>query len=148
MNRRKFLTLSLATALVLPLGAWATDYRKTNPDTWTANTVDDAVKALYGDVTLIKSSDVVLKMAKISSNGTQIPLKVKTDLDVKSIAIFQDVNPESSVAVFTVHEGMIVEYSMKIKMARSGTVTVVAEGKDGKFYKTSRFIETKAGCEG
>jgi sulfur-oxidizing protein SoxY len=148
MNRRKFLTMSVITALALPMGAWATDYRKTNPNAWTAHTVDDAVKALYGDVKLIESNDVILKMAKISSNGAQIPLTVKTDLEVKSIAIFQDVNPESSVAVFTVHEGMIVEYSMKIKMARSGTVTVVAEGKDGNFYKTSKFIETKPGCEG
>jgi len=148
MNRRKFLTMSVVTALTLPIASWATDYRAERPATWTAHTVDDAVKALYGDVKLIESSDITLKMVKVSSNGAQIPLGVKTDLDVKSIAIFQDVNPESAVAVFTVHEGMIADYSVKFKMAKSGEVTVVAEGRDGKYYKTSQKIQTSPGCEG
>lgn len=148
MNRRKFLTMSVLTALTLPIASWATDYRAEKPATWTAHTVDDAVKALYGDVELIESNKITLKMVKVSSNGAQIPLGVKTDLDVKSIAIFQDVNPESAVAVFTVHEGMIVDYSIKLKMAKSGEVTVVAEGRDGKYYKTSQKIQTSPGCEG
>ncbi len=148
MNRRRFLTLSVVTACALPIASWATDYRTEKPEAWTAHTVNDAVKALYGDVELIESSDIKLKLVKVSSNGAQIPLGVKTDLPVKSIAIFQDVNPESVVAVFTVHEGMIADYSLKMKMAKSGEVTVVAEGRDGKYYKTSQKIQTSPGCEG
>ena len=148
MNRRKFLTLSVVTALSLPIAALATDYRMEKPTAWTAHTVDDAIKALYGDVKLVQSDALKLKMVKVSSNGAQIPITVKTDLDVKSIAIFQDVNPEATVAVFTVHEGMIADFSLKFKMARSGEVTVIAEGKDGVFYKTSQKIQTSPGCEG
>ena len=115
MNRRKFLTLSVVKALSLPIVSFATDYRVEKPAAWTTDTVDEAIKNLYGDVKLLQSDALVLKMVKVSSNGAQIPISVKIDLDVKSIAIFQDVNPEATVAVFTVHEGMIADFSFKLK---------------------------------
>ncbi len=50
MDRRKFMSLSIVAAAVLPASLSAVDWRATKPDTWTAHTVADAVKALYGDI--------------------------------------------------------------------------------------------------
>jgi len=150
MNRRKFLTLSVATAMVLPLGAWATDYRTLKPTAWTAKKVDDAVKALYGDVELIESSDLVVKAPKVATGA--VPITIQTSIQAKSVSLFQDVNPESAVATWTVPEDGIVDYRLKIKLRQTenpAVVSVVVEGRDGKFY-TAHTVVTVAGatCEG
>ena len=152
MNRRKFLNLGMAAALVLPLGAWAKDYRVEKPVAWTAHTVDDAVKALYGDVKLIRSKDVLLKIPNVTSSGNAIPVGIKTDIEVKTVSLFQNSNPESTVAVWTVPENGIIDYSLKIKLktldGAPSVVTVVVEGKDGKFYFTDASVIVRGGCEG
>jgi sulfur-oxidizing protein SoxY len=150
MNRRKFLTLSVATALTLPIASWATDYRAEKPAAWTAKSVDDAVKGLYGDVTLIESSDVVVKAPKVATGA--VPITIQTSIKAKSVSLFQNVNPESAVATWTVPEGGIVDYRLKIKLRQSenpAVVSVVVEGMDGKYYRAQTLV-TVAGatCEG
>jgi sulfur-oxidizing protein SoxY len=150
MKRRKFLTLSVATALTLPMMAMATDYRTEKPAAWTAKKVDDAVKALYGDVTLIESSDVIVKAPKVATGA--VPITIQTSIKAKSVSLFQDANPESAVATWSVSEGAIVDYRLKIKLRQTekpAVVSVVVEGMDGKFY-TAHTLVTVAGatCEG
>jgi sulfur-oxidizing protein SoxY len=149
MDRRKFLGLGLAAVALTPVAINAVDFRKEKPDTWTAKSVDDAIKALYGDKKPTDSDKIKLKAPKVASNGGAIPISVSTDIDAKSVALFQDVNPESAVIAWTVPEGGIIDYSVKIKMKGSGKVTVVVEGKDGKLYSTSKALEVAlGGCEG
>jgi len=149
MTKRNILTLSVLTALVLPLGAQATDYRETNPKAWTAHTVDTAVKALYGDVKLIKSADITLKAPMVVASGASVPITVKSAIDAKSVSLYQDANPESAVAVWNVLEGAIVNYSTKVKLKTNSKVIVVIEGKDGNYYTTERSVQvTGGGCEG
>jgi len=150
MNRRKFLTLSVATALALPVAGLATDYRVEKPTAWTAKKVDDAIKGLYGDVTLIESSDVVVKAPKVATGA--VPVTIQTSINAKSVSLFQDVNPESAVATWSVSEGAIVDYRLKIKLKQTekpAVLSVVVEGMDGKFY-TAHTLVTVAGatCEG
>jgi len=149
MDRRKFLGLGMtALALVPATSLHALDFRKEKPDTWTAHTVDDAIKALYG-ATATESKDVSLKAPDVASNGGAIPVSIKTAIDAKTVALFQDSNPESAVAVWTVQEGGIVKYSTKIKMKKSGTITVVVEDKDGKLHSAKKTLEVAlGGCEG
>ena len=152
MTKRNNLTLSVLAALVLPLGAGATDYRETNPQAWTAHTVNDAVQALYGDVKLIESGDVHLKMPTVSSQGGAVPVSIKTDIDAKSVSLFQDANPESAVAVWNVLEGGVVNYNVKLKLKTiekgvPSTVTVVVEGKDGHYYTANASVVVAGGCE-
>ena len=150
MNRRKFLTLSVATALTLPMMALATDYRTEHPTAWTAKKVNDAVKALYGDVTLIESKDVVVKAPKVATGA--VPITIQTSIQAKSVALFQDVNPESAVATWSVPEGSIVDYRLKIKLKQSekpAVVSVIVEGMDGKFYTSHTLVTVAtATCEG
>ena len=153
MNRRKFLTLSVATALTLPMMALATDYRTEYASTWTAKKVNDAVKALYGEVTLIESKNVTLKMPKVTSQGGAVPVRIKSSIPAKSVSLFQNSNPESAVAVWTVLEGGIIDYSLKLKIKTlengdPSVVTVVIEGKDGQYYTANASVKVAGGCEG
>jgi len=140
--------LSLVAVAAMTVSLSATDYRAEKPDAWTAKDVPSAIKALYGEITPAEG-DIKLKAPKVASNGGAIPVSVKTDIPAKSIAIFQDANPEATVAVFTVPEGSVADFSMKIKMKKSGSITAVVEGKDGKFYSTKLSLEVAlGGCEG
>ena len=149
MQRRKFLGLGVMAVMAsLPASLMALDYRKEKPDTWTAKTQDDAIKKLFGDIKPVDGG-IDLKVPKIANNGGAIPVGFKTDLPAKTVAVFQNVNPESTVAVYTIPEGAVVDYLLKIKMKKSGAITVIVETKDGKFHKVSKTLEVAlGGCEG
>ncbi|MEN8728005.1 MAG: thiosulfate oxidation carrier protein SoxY [Sulfurovum sp.] len=140
--------LSLVAVAAMTVSLSATDYRAEKPDAWTAHTVPTAIKALYGEITPA-DGDIKLKAPKVASNGGSIPVSVSTDIPAKSVAIFQDANPEAAVVVFTVPEGAAADFALKIKMKKSGTITAIVEGKDGKFYSTKLALEVAlGGCEG
>ena len=148
MDRRKFMSLSVVAAAVLPASLSAIDFRATKPDTWTAHTVADSIKALYGDIKP-EEKGVTVKAPKVASNGGAIPVNVKSDIDAKTVAVFQDANPEAAVIVFEMNEGAILNYDIKIKMGKSGTITAIVEGKDGKFYVGKKTLEVAlGGCVG
>jgi len=159
MRRREFLGFGvMAVVASLPLGA--TDFRKEKASAWTEKNVfdgkkptqkgvDAAIKDLYGDVKVVESGDVKLKLPKVANNGGQVPVAFKTDIPAKTIAVFQDVNPEGLVAVYEVNDNAVADYFLKIKMKQSGNVYVVVEGKDGKFSMAKKSIEVAlGGCEG
>ena len=150
INRRKFLGLGLglATLALAPATASALDFRKEKVDAWKAVKPADAIKALYGDIKP-EEKGVKIKAPKLAENGGKIPVSIKSDIDAKSVAIFQDANPRAAVAVWTVQEGGIVDYSITMKMKSSGNITAIVEGKDGKFYSKVLPIEvSKGGCGG
>ncbi len=149
MERRKFLGLGLAAIALVPAGLSAKDFRADKPTAWKAKTVDDAIKALYGDIKA-EESGLSIKVPKIASNGGAIPVGMKSDVQLKSLALFQDSNPEAAVAVFTIPADVKkVNYMTKIKMAKTGSITLVGEGTDGKFYKVNKSLQVAlGGCEG
>ncbi|RUM67570.1 MAG: thiosulfate oxidation carrier protein SoxY [Sulfurospirillum sp.] len=149
MERRQFLSLSIAALALIPMSKLnAKDFRKDKPDAWKATTPDDAIKALYGDAKA-EEKGVKIKAPKLAENGGKIPVTVSSDIEAKSVALFQDTNPRSAVAVWTVPEGGIVDYSVTMKMKKSGNIVAVVEGKDGKLYKKVLPIEvSKGGCGG
>jgi len=152
MQRRKFLSLGVLTAVaaIVPV-ANAEDFRATKPTVWTAHTVDDAVMAMYGTKATTQSG-VTITMPDVAANGGAVPVNIKSDIDAKSVALFQNANPESAVAAFTIHEGSIINYDLKIKLKSDGTpitVTAIVEGKDGKLYSGVKTLTVAlGGCEG
>ncbi len=149
MERRKFLGLGIVAAALIPATALnAVDFRSTKPDAWKATTPADAIKGLYGDIKP-EEKGVKIKAPKLAENGGAIPIVITSDIEAKSVALFQDANPRSAVAVWTVPEGGIVDYSLKIKMRKTGKLTAIIEGKDGKFYSKVLPIEVSiGGCGG
>ena len=159
MERRKFLSLTLgALALaVVPASVKAEDFRKLKPTVWSAHTIEDALKNMYGTSETI-SKGVKLSAAKVSfdsgktavaSNGGAIPVNFSTKIPAKTIAVFQDANPEAAVCVISVDKYSVTDYGIKIKMAKSGSILVVVEGQDGKLYSAKQTLnEALGGCEG
>ncbi len=150
MQRRKFLSLGAlaAVATMVPARLAAEDFRATKPDVWTSKDINDGIAKLYGKVPT-PSDAVKLTIPKVASNGGQVPVDIATDIPAKTVALFQDANPESAVIVFNVYENSVVDYSIKIKMKKSGTMTVVVEGLDGKLYSVTKSIDVAlGGCEG
>jgi len=159
MKRREFFGFGL-TAVLASLPLSATDFRKEKPKAWTEKNVFDgkkptmkgieaAIKDLYGDVKVAESKDIKIKLPKVANNGGQVPVAFKSSIDAKTVAVFQDVNPECLVAVFDINENMVIDHFLKIKMKQSGEVAVVVEGKDGKYYMAKQSIEVAlGGCEG
>jgi len=140
--------LSLVAVAAMTVSLSATDYRAEKPDTWTAHDVPTSMKALYGEITPTEG-EIKLKAPKVASNGGAIPVSVSTEIPAKSVAIFQDANPEAAVVVFTVPEGSKADFALKIKMKKSGTITAIVEGTDGKFYSKTLTLEVAlGGCEG
>ena len=150
MQRRTFLSLAAgACALVaVPASVRAEDFRKSKPTMWTAKTVDEAMKAMYGTTATV-AEGVTVVAPDVASNGGAVPVDVKSDIAAKSVAIFQNVNPESAVIVYDLNDYSIIDFSIKIKMKASGTITAVVEGKDGKLYSGSKTLDVAlGGCEG
>jgi sulfur-oxidizing protein SoxY len=159
MERRQFLSMTLgAVALAaVPASVKAEDFRKSKPTVWSAHTVEDAIKAMYGTTTLIEEG-VELKAAgekfnsgkkAVASNGGAIPVDFSTKIPAKTIAVFQDANPEAAVMVIDCNKYSVNEYSIKIKMAKPGSITVVVEGEDGKLYAAKQTLDVAlGGCEG
>ncbi|WP_321777193.1 thiosulfate oxidation carrier protein SoxY [Sulfurimonas sp.] len=150
MERRKFLSLTLG-ALVLavaPASVRAEDYRKLKPTVWTAHTVEDAIKNLYGTTTTIEKG-VKLSTPDVASSGGAVPVTFSTKIPAKTVSVFQDANPEAAVIVYSVTKYDITDYKIQIKMGKPGTITVVVEGLDGKLYSAKRSLDVAlGGCEG
>ena len=157
MNRRNFIGFGVLAMATLPatLSALSSiDFRATKPDTWKAKTVADAIKALYGDIKP-EESGVKVKAPKVASNGGAVPVTIKSDVAAKTVAFFQNMNPESAVAVWNVPEDGIVDFFVKIKLKATdenggnGELTAIVEGADGKFYVGKTKLQVaKGGCEG
>ncbi|CAA6809235.1 MAG: Sulfur oxidation protein SoxY [uncultured Sulfurovum sp.] len=145
MERRKFLGLGLAAATLLPASLNAVNFRTTKPAAWSATTVTDAVKALYGDIKA-QEDGIKLTVPKKAANPGAVPVKIKSKISMKSISILQDSNSAAAVATYSMDKDTIVDLSIKIKMGKPGTVTVIGEGQDGKFYSASKKVDLGEAC--
>jgi len=144
MKRRYFLALGLC-AFPYMAKALTIDYREDKPEAWKASSINDAAMALYGREkfsTIQKSGEIELLVPTgIVKDREEIPITIRTSLKAKTVALFQDANPESLVAVFHVHEESIIAYEFNIRMAFKGTVFAVIEGMDGRLYYARAYVD-------
>lgn len=150
MERRKFLSLGAvaAAASVLPANLSATDFRATAPAAWEAEGSAEAIKALFGDAPMVDGK-IKIKAPKLAENGGAVPVGMKSKIEATTVALFQDANPRSAVAVFELGENGVFDLMTKIKMRKTANVTVVAKGKDGKLYSAVQKVEVSiGGCGG
>ena len=152
MNRRKFLGLGLgvvAVSSLVPSSLVAENFRKTKPDLWKAKTPKEAIKDLFG-TDKMEQKGVSLKAPEIAENGAVVPITIKeVPAGAKTVAVFQDADPESATAVFTIHPRSVPNgYSIRIRMKKTGKVIVVAD-VDGKLFYDEKTVKvTKGGCGG
>jgi len=169
MERRKFLGLGIAGAAALALAPTtlsAIDFRATKPNAWTVvnpfkkgtkgdlkggvsdhSGIKAAMKEIFGTDTFAEGK-VKLKSPDIAENGAVVPVSVSSKLAGSKVAILNNANPESLVAVFTVPAGQPIDYSIRIKMQQTGDIVAVVE-VDGKLYGTTKSTKvTAGGCGG
>jgi sulfur-oxidizing protein SoxY len=152
MERRNFLNMGLvavAAAVVPATSLNAVNFRDTNAKAWESEKSAEAIKEMFGDAALTPTDAIKMTAPKLAENGGSIPIKLKSDLDIETIAFFQDANPRSSTVVFSVPEGQKVNYSFRIKMRQTAYVTVVAKTRDGKLHTLNKEIDVSiGGCGG
>ncbi len=152
MKRRKFLNtglIAVSAIVMLDTNLNAIDFRKTKSNAWEAAKSADAIKSMFGDGELNKTDKIKMLAPKLAENGGSIPIRLKSNLDIETIAFFQDANPRSSTVVFSVPEGQKVDYSFRVKMRQSAYVTVVAKTRDGKLHTLNKEIDVSiGGCGG
>lgn len=152
MERRKFLNLGLvaAAAVLAPMtNLNAVNFRETKAKAWEIEKSADAIKEMFGAGELKTTDKIKFTAPKLAENGGSIPISLKTDLDIETIALFQDANPRSATVVFSVPEGQKVDYSFRIKMRQTAVVTIVAKAKDGTLYTLAKEIDVSiGGCGG
>jgi len=115
--------------------------------------MEAAIRAFTGTAP-IKSGKVELVLPALVENGNSVPLTVNVahwmqpDDYVKTIAIFNEKNPQPGVAVFhlTPRAGRAT-VSTRIRMGDSQKITAIAQLSDGSFWSDeAEVIVTLPAC--
>ena len=120
-----------------------------NADVWRAKTSDEAIKKLYGSPHF--SEDKIQVFApEVSNNYSSVPITIKSDIKLESIAIMIDAHENPTIAIYTVPSTGIVEYSLRIVLPTDPNkmnLIVIGKGVDGKFYRRIQEIKVSV-CSG
>ena len=112
------------------------DYYRTNPGFFDADTVDTALEALYGKVHY-EEGGIEVTVPKVVSNPGAIPVTLKSDLDLESVAVLTDGNAHPAVAVFHIPKGLKVDIGLKMRVQmRFDNVRLIVVGKErnGRYH--------------
>jgi len=116
---------------------------------------DEAIRAYFGDVTLIPSDKIQLTGPEIAANGVWVPIDLRSSIKAKRVTLFA--NEEDAklqmVVQWKLSSASYVDFSVRIKLldyvTYGSTVSAVVEGVDGKFYVTHiKVIVGLGGVEG
>ena len=138
---------------VLAAGAGLASVLLVRPARATPESMDAAIRTLAGEAQ-IRTGKVKLDVPPLVENGNTVPITVAVESPmtaadhVKTIAIFNEKNPQPSVAVF--HLGPRcgrANVSTRARLATTQTITAIAEMSDGTFWSDSAdVIVTLAAC--
>lgn len=149
MNRRRVVVGALGMTAVAALGAFFTRPASATPD---------AAKELLRTLAKgePKEGRISLKAPEIAENGNAVPVTVSvespmTDKDhVKTVHVVADGNPQPGVGSFFFSPASgKCEVQLRMRMAQTQKIIVVAEMSDGTLWTTAREVKvTIGGCGG
>lgn len=124
-----------------------------SPAAATPATMEEAVRSFVGEATINKGK-VRLDIPPIVENGNSVPCTVSVDSTmtvtdyVKAIHIFNEKNPLPDVISVTLGpRAGRAEFSTRIRLADSQTITAIAELSNGTFWSgEADVIVTLAAC--
>jgi len=154
MNRREFnqslvavaglsVGASLGVMPALSLAAWPAS-------AFDAESVDDAVKVLYGTSEAEASEAITFKAPDIAENGAVVPISITADIaNADSVALLVPANPSPLAASFDLIAPGKPNVSTRIKMGKTSPLVAIVRA-DGKLYTTtSKEVKvTIGGCGG
>jgi sulfur-oxidizing protein SoxY len=138
---------------VLAAGAGLASVLLVRPASATPEDMDAAIRTLVGEAQ-IRTGKVKLDVPPLVENGNTVPVTVTvespmTETDhVKTIAIYNEKNPQPNVAVF--HLGPRcgrANVATRLRLSTTQKLTAIAEMSDGSFWSDSAdVIVTLAAC--
>ena len=139
-----------ATAAAVTVGVAAASPLQAEPAQVAAE-----IKKLFGDKTPIPGK-IKLDLPSIAENGLVVPLNFEvdspmTDKDyVKAVHVFAEGNPNPQVAAFRFTPmSPKAAAAIRIRLARTQNIVVVAEMASGEIYTAQREVKvTIGGCGG
>ena len=154
MNRRQFnKSLGVAAAVsagasigLLPVAvsaAWPTS-------AFDAESMDDALNALYGTTDAESSDAISFKAPDIAENGAVVPISISVDMpNVEHVALLVENNPSPLAATFEIPTPGPTTVGTRIKMGKTSPLIAMVKA-DGKLYKAvSKDVKvTIGGCGG
>ncbi len=131
------------------------DFSISKTNVFEATSSDEAIKALYGSSQTVEGnfsikfkgdSLIELDDGMCSSNGGRLRISIDSKIRLSSLAIFQDGNAFSTIAVFDDTHSCIYQYDLDFKMRKTSIVRVVGKGIDGILYEsqTKMYIITSS----
>jgi sulfur-oxidizing protein SoxY len=138
---------------VLAAGAGALAMIVARPARATPESMAAAIKAFVGEAEVQKGK-ITLEIPPLVENGNSVPLTVKVESPmtpqdfVKTIAIFNEKNPQPNVAHFHLgpRAGRAV-VSTRIRLGDSQNIVAIARLSDGTFWSdTAELIVTLPAC--
>lgn len=138
---------------VLAAGAGLATVLLVRPASATPESMDAAIRTLAGEAQ-IRTGKIKLDVPPLVENGNTVPITVTVESPmtaadhVKTIAIFNEKNPQSNVATF--HLGPRcgrANVATRLRLATTQKLTAIAEMNDGSFWSDSAdVIVTLAAC--
>lgn len=138
------LAMVASSGLLLPrrlLAHWPSD-------AFTAETVEDALRALLGEAEVADDKQITFKLGAPPSyavNGASVPVEIHSSLSqIERIAILVDKNPNPLAMSLDLTPDVALPFKSMIKVAEDSEVIAVVRA-DGKLYKTTREIAVDIG---
>lgn len=135
--------LGWGAALAAP-AAWAQGTARPGFDT---KTVAEALRGL-GLASPQRSTELQLGAPDLAENGGQVPLTLSwTAAGVRRLWLLSDKNPSSLIAQLMPTEALLPRIELRVKLAHSGTVTLLAQTADGRLLQAQAEVRvTLGGC--
>jgi sulfur-oxidizing protein SoxY len=137
--------VAIGTGLLTPQRVWAAWPK----EAFTADNMDDAMKAMFDGVGAEESDAITLKAPDIAENGAVVPISVESSIpNAESVSILVENNPSPLTASFDLSGGGLPDVSTRIKMGKTSNVIAMVKA-DGKLYMTKKEVKvTIGGCGG
>jgi sulfur-oxidizing protein SoxY len=102
------------------------------------------MQALRGSNPVVTNA-IQLRAPEIAADGSNVFIEFFCALpDVDALVVFVDRNPQPLVAAFQIAPEVVPALQMRIKVAQTAQVVVVARSA-GQFYRTARTVKVTAG---
>lgn len=117
----------------------------TKAKAWSENSVSGAISELYAKTSFIDSG--IQLIAPKCQPGKEVPISIKSDLALTSLAIFESSSTYPTVAVIAVYENQPIDYHLRVNIITSGPedtqmITLIGEDKEGKLYRAQHEVNT------
>lgn len=145
LHRRVTLRTLCACAVASLAALCARASHAARPAAFSARTAGEAVAALSGASTFRESSAIHIDLPDRAEDGAVVPLHVDIGHDgVRTVSILGDRNPVPLIARYELSSAVDPDLTMRIKLAESSTVLVLAE-VDDQLLAARRHVEVAHG---